>query len=118
MNGLELITNDVATSANLFKMPHRYKEVHAHFFSWEEDDLGVSEEIKKLHKVFENLSLATITTYYKIPSDNPYEFMDVTLSNVKNSWSHPDNLLIIYYSGHGYLDRGRMMWHSYKYVQV
>jgi hypothetical protein len=37
---------------------------------------------------------------------------------VKNGWSHPDNLLIIYYSGHGDLDTGRMMWQAYKCVQV
>jgi hypothetical protein len=99
-------------------MPHRYKEVHAHLFSWKEDDLGVSEETGTLRNVFEKHSLATFTRYHKIPSKDPYHYMDMTLSNMINSSSHPDNLLIIYYAGHGYLDTGRMMWQAYKYVQV
>lgn len=99
-------------------MPHRYKEVHAYFFSWEEDDLGVSEEKETLRQLFQKLSLATYAKDRKIPSKDPYDYMDVTLSSVKNGWSHPDNLLIVYYSGHGDLDTGRMMWQAYKYVQV
>jgi hypothetical protein len=99
-------------------MPHRYKAVNALFFSWEEDDLGVLEEKETLRKVFQKSSLVTHTSNHRIPSEHPYDYMDATLSNFKNGWSHPDNLLIIYYSGHGDLDTGRIMWQAYKYVQV
>ncbi len=100
--------------------------------SWLEDDLGVLEEIQTLERVFREIYHFSTTAHVRIPSENPYAEVERKIDDLKRFWSHPDNLLIVYYvrlmlfciskksiltalkGGHGSLDGwGRMLWCPY-----
>jgi hypothetical protein len=82
-----------------------YTAVHALMISWEEDDLRTEHEISKLREIFEK-TYGYTTNHYKIPSSEPAVELDFELS--KTNYHHgrnEDGLLIIYYGGHGELEK-------------
>jgi hypothetical protein len=103
-----------ASSIKVPSPPSKYKEIHALTFFWKEDDLDLIEEVSAfgllLKAMFNFASVVRIT----IPSRNPYEYVERTLNRWKELLSHPDHLLLVYYSGHEFMDEfGRMMWRPY-----
>jgi len=78
-------------------MAYPYKEVHVLMLSWVEDDLGVLEEIQTLQRVFRELYHFSTTAHIRIPSEDPYAGVERKIDDLKRFWSHPDNLLIVYY---------------------
>ncbi|KAL8818212.1 MAG: hypothetical protein Q9191_007989 [Dirinaria sp. TL-2023a] len=63
------ILNNAATAAFPNRGQSRYKEVHALLLSWEDDNLGVINEVTELDGVFRDL-YSFETEEWKIPSDN------------------------------------------------
>jgi len=83
-------------------------------FHWDEDDLGVRFEVHELSAVLKDIYHCASVDIHVIPSRKPYKFVERALDNLKRGNSHKDNLLIVYYSGHGCLDNGRLMWAAYE----
>jgi hypothetical protein len=88
-----------------------YLRVSVLLLHWEEGDLDVNWAIDGLQAVFSNdFGFRPVNTF-KIPSHRPYSALEQELQCLKNSVSSEGALLIIYYAGHGYLDRqNRMHW--------
>lgn len=94
---------------------YAYKEIHALILCWEEDDLGCEAEALRLKGVFDDRFHITSTRYVSIPSTQPYGFVESELCDFKRDHSCKENLLIVYYGGHGGLDEyGRMTWSPYR----
>jgi hypothetical protein len=86
-------------------------------FCWEEDDLGVQKELKRLWNVFEDEFKVTTIFGFSILSKAPFTKLEERLVTMKRLRSHPDNPLIVCYGGHGgYNDDGRLTWSPFKYV--
>lgn len=92
----------------------RYRSVHVLLLSWEDDDLDppCSEKIQRLRDVFENRYRFAVEEW-KIPSDRrSHKMCGNKLDAFVQAHEHRDVLLIIYYAGHGSLDRNRQcIWH-------
>jgi hypothetical protein len=96
---------------------YRYARVYALLFCWEEDDLGVRQEAHDLAKVFFHICEFTRVIVAKIPSHKPHSFVDHELQSLTGRFSTPNNLLVVYYSGHGSLDvYQRLNWSAYRQV--
>lgn len=88
-----------------------YLGVSVLLLHWEEGDLDIDWAIDGLQAVFSNDFGFDPVKTFRIPSQRPYSALEQELQNTKNSLSGGDRLLIIYYAGHGYLDRqNRMHW--------
>lgn len=99
-------------------MEKRYKAVNVVMFHWEEDDIGVAPEVHELSAVFKDVYRFASVDLHLIPSRNPYKFVERALDDLKRGNSDKDNLLIVYYSGHGGLDKGKLMWSPYGCVST
>lgn len=76
----------------------RYTSVKALLLSWEEDDLGVIKEIRRLRCVLENKYHYDVRTY-EIPSRKPdIAIKGQVLEFLKDD--DEDTLMIVYYGGH------------------
>jgi hypothetical protein len=81
----------------------RYKEVHVLLMSWEDDNLGVEKEIRRLGYVFSNLYRFNVQEF-RIPRKTPGK------ATSKRVWTFlekdkTDSLLIFYYAGHSRLSQ-------------
>ena len=96
---------------------YRYKEVHVLLLNWEDDDLGVFREVVELEDVFRKDYGCRTVERWEIPSLKPYSNLEDKLYLFRKNYSSSDNLLIVYYAGHGYLDYSRLWkWAAYRYV--
>jgi hypothetical protein len=88
-----------------------YRAVHVLLLEWEEDDLGVSRAVNDLRIVFEDTFGFEPVEYFKIPLRRSHNALEARLQEFKQQNSSKQNLLIVYYSGHGFLDlQNRMHW--------
>lgn len=79
----------------------RYKSVNALLLSWEDDNLGVEREIKRLGHVFSNLYRFNVQEF-RIPRKTPGRATISQVSTFLEKDAH-DNLFIVYYAGHARL---------------
>jgi hypothetical protein len=79
----------------------RYENVHVLLLSWEDDNLGVELEIKRLGHVFSNLYRFNVQEF-KIPRKTPGKATISCVSHFLETDAH-DSLLIVYYAGHARL---------------
>jgi hypothetical protein len=78
----------------------RYTEVHVLFISWEDGDLEVGSEIRRLRHVFKAFYRYAIEEY-QIPSRKSRHSIQVRKMEFLKHDS-PDHLLIVYYAGHAW----------------
>lgn len=79
----------------------RYGEVHVLLMSWEDDNLGVETEIRRLGNVFSNLYQFEVREF-RIPRKTPGKATTKEVSKfLENDGS--GNLLVVYYAGHARL---------------
>lgn len=73
---------------------------------WTEDDLEVKEELDRLHDVFETL-YGFATEIWLIPSTASQIQLTSMTCNFLQKYDADDNLFIVYYGGHGTINRSR-----------
>ncbi len=85
------------------RIQSHYKEAHVLLLSWEDDNLGVDREVKRLGYAFKNLYRFEVEEF-KIPKKTPGK---ATTSRVSTFLENDgfDNLLIVYYAGHARLSQ-------------
>jgi hypothetical protein len=76
----------------------RYSRVNALLFSWEDDDLGVMKEIKRLRCVMESKYCYNVQSY-QIPSRKPDAALKRRVLEFLDD-DEEDILMIVYYGGH------------------
>lgn len=95
-----------------------YASVHALMISWEDDDLGTEADIQRLQCLFET-KYRFSTTHFKIPSSrNPEIDLDLAIAKTKALYGREDDgLIILYYGGHGEIDRTTQhsVWKAWKF---
>src|SRR5450432_1451794 len=101
----ETLTN-AAAAAFPNRGRSRYKGVHVLLLSWEEDNLGVLEEVLELQDIFRRL-YGFETDKWKIPSHKSHNSLAGKLLKFVDDYDDKDNLLIVYYGGHGGMDDDR-----------
>lgn len=85
--------------------------MHVLLLRWTEDDLNVQDELTRLRNVFEG-QFRFATEQWDIPSQNPTRALQGKLYDFQDAHQSEDELLIVYYGGHGDADRrrGRSIW--------
>lgn len=92
----------------------RYKEVEVLLIRWEEDELEVEWELNELHKVFRDLYGFT-TEQFLIPSQNSHRKLNLKALRFVEEHENEDTLLIVYYGGHGVINKARQStWSWYE----
>ena len=76
----------------------RYREVHALFLNWEQDNLGVINEILELQHAFQ-IHYNYDTQEWRIPSAHSYKALRKRISKFLDDFEDKESLLIVYYGG-------------------
>ena len=96
-------------------LPYPYSNVYCLLLRWESDDLSIQDEIDDLAAVLEH-RLYFEVEQWRIPDDDPMKALQKTLYNFQDLHQGEDELLIVYYGGHGKPDRyGCSKWCAYVY---
>lgn len=100
--------------AALAAFPNRgrthYAAVCVLLLSWENDTLGVIDELLELQAVFQTF-YSFYTEEWKIPSNGSHNWLFFLLAQFLQHYGSEGNLLIIYYRGHSYMnDHGQCVW--------
>jgi len=107
------ILNSAATAAFPNQGLSRYREVHALLLSWEDDDLGVVNEIAELEDVFQQIYRFEVDVW-RIPSERSHIAVAGKVLGFLNDYESTDSLLIVYYGGHGSMNDDRQcVWSWY-----
>ncbi|KAJ3529242.1 hypothetical protein NM208_g9853 [Fusarium decemcellulare] len=91
----------------------RYKEVEVLLIRWEEDELEVERELNELHMVLRNLYGFT-TEQFLIPTQNSHRKLNHKALSFVEEHENEDTLLIVYYGGHGVINKARQSTWSCK----
>ena len=91
---------------NLFPRPiPEHARMHVLLLNWLEDNLNTITELKKLDTFFKEWFDCS-TEVWRIPSSKQAEWeLGHKLSTVTGEYQNDDDLLIVYYGGHGDADR-------------
>ncbi|KAI8713303.1 C2 domain-containing protein [Fusarium sp. LHS14.1] len=116
MDHLERFVQDLQSSAKR-AFPNsaysRYKEVEVLLIRWEEDELEVEWELNELHKIFRDL-YGFSTEQFLIPSHNSHRKLNLKALSFVEEHENEDTLLIVYYGGHGVINKARQSTWSCK----
>lgn len=78
----------------------RYAAVAVLMISWKDDDTNSAAEIEQLKTIFQDSFNYTVYSY-QIPSAKPQQSLNEQIATFLNYFGGSDNLLVIYYGGHG-----------------
>ncbi|KAL8776403.1 MAG: hypothetical protein Q9203_003400 [Teloschistes exilis] len=84
----------------------RYHNVYVLLLCWEEDNLGVAVELQELGEVFSQ-TYHFQTEAWKIPSTNSHNALAFRMMEFLRDHDDRENLLMIYYGGHGEMNDDR-----------
>ena len=87
---------------------YRYEQVHVLLLSWEEDLLGVSEEVAALRDIFQR-TYNYDTEEWQIPSKRSHNSLVERVAGFLAAYEDKTALLIVYYAGHGRLSDDRQL---------
>lgn len=102
----QTLTDAAATAYPTTGTSGRYKAVHVLLLSWVDDDLGVLEEISELDGAFTSI-YGYATEQWKIPSIRSHNSLAKQLTGFLERYESEENLLIVYYGGHGRMNDNR-----------
>jgi len=78
----------------------RYAAINVLLLSWEDDDIGVADEISALGDMFRH-DFNYAVWPYKIPSQDAETSLNFTIARFVSSFGREDSLIVVYYGGHG-----------------
>ena len=88
----------------------RYKAVHVLLLSWVNDDLGVFKEISELDSTFTSI-YGCETEQWRILSTRSHNSLAKQLTGFLERYENEENLLIVYFGGHGRMgDNRQCVW--------
>jgi hypothetical protein len=86
----------------------RYSAVNVLLVTWKDDDIGVASEVDELAHLFRD-EFSFFVWPYQIPSNNSQVQLQLHVAQfIERCGSSDDNLIILYYSGHGGRTADRM----------
>jgi len=88
--------------------------------SWEDDNLGVLNEIDELDDVFRRIYHFEVERW-KIPSKRSHNTLAAKLLAFLDEYESKETLLIVYYGGHGSMNDDRQCvwsWYVYLYIHL
>lgn len=113
IGALGLILTSAVTAAFPNRGLSRYKEVHVLLLSWEDDNPGVVNEIGELYEVFRQIYHFEVEGW-RIPSERSHNTLAAKLLGFLDDYESQENLLIVYYGGHGSMNDDRQcVWSWY-----
>ncbi|CZR67342.1 uncharacterized protein PAC_17241 [Phialocephala subalpina] len=83
----------------------RYQTVRVLLLRWEEDSLGVKHELDNLASTFRHYGYDTET--WLIPTVKSHNLLMKKALQILDDYGSPDDLLIVYYAGHGRMNASR-----------
>lgn len=94
-----------------------YDEAHVLLLGWEHDDDDINNNkdmrrgLEKLEVVLERFFNYRTYSHWRIPQDESTDALNTRLREFRTSHNKRRNLLIVYYAGHGAVDRNRsLLW--------
>lgn len=110
------LLNSAATAAFPNQGLSRYKGIHALLLNWKDDNLGVVNEIDELEDVFRQIYHFQVERW-EIPSKRPHNALAAKLLGFLDDYESKENLLIVYYGGHGSMNDDRQcVWSWYVHL--
>ncbi|KAL9084542.1 MAG: hypothetical protein Q9159_005160 [Coniocarpon cinnabarinum] len=105
-----------AAKSILPRVSRKYSGVVVLLIRWEYDDLDTETEINDLEQLFRDAYHYRTETYL-IPSIDSTTELEQRLLSFRTTYDTGDNLLVLYYGGHGSLEpgkqnAGRSVWHA------
>ncbi|KAH7152895.1 hypothetical protein EDB81DRAFT_841280 [Dactylonectria macrodidyma] len=91
----------------------RYKEIQVLLIRWEEDELEVEWEMEELRKVFRDM-YGFSTEQFLIPTQNSHRKLNRKVLSFVEEHEKEDVLLLVYYAGHGVINKARQSTWSCK----
>lgn len=85
----------------------RYKSVNVCMIRWEQDYLGVASEVTALSAVFEKQYGFNVETWEIPASEKSHNILMQRALYFLDEHDAKDNLFIIYYAGHGFINQDR-----------
>ncbi|KAG5801644.1 hypothetical protein H9Q74_001244 [Fusarium xylarioides] len=116
MNNFQQFVDDLQSAAKRASPNSaysRYSEVQVLLIRWEEDELEVEWELNELQRVFHNLYGFT-TDRFLIPTQNSHRKLNHKVLSFVEEHENEDTLLIVYYGGHGIINKARQSTWSCK----
>ena len=96
----QFITDFTQTTQDYFTTHADYESVDVLLLYWDEDDLGVEKEVRKVKELFEG-TFRFGTRVYQIPSQQSTSSLNIELCQFIMSHSlGRRSLIILYYAGH------------------
>ena len=92
-----------AAKTVLPRSSRRYREVAVLLLQWQDDDLGTETEVNDLECLFQDMYHYR-TERFLIPSSDSATQLEYKLNDFRKAYNHENDLLILYYGGHGSLD--------------
>ncbi|PVH83395.1 hypothetical protein DL98DRAFT_413125, partial [Cadophora sp. DSE1049] len=97
--------NNAAKRAFPNRGKSRYETVNICLIRWEDDELGVQEELRALNNIFQGYGFQT--NVFLIPGTNSHwDLMRKTLDFIQ-AYDSDQNLFVLYYAGHGRMNSAR-----------
>ncbi len=82
------------------------KKAYVLLLSWQDDDLGVTGELRQLEEVFQQI-YHYHTEQYQIVCTRSYNSLARRLTVFLDEHERKDNLLIVHYGGHAFINDDR-----------
>ncbi|MCJ1438958.1 hypothetical protein MMC27_008348 [Xylographa pallens] len=82
--------------------PSGYTRVGVLLITWQDDDMNLKKsEVDRLQAIFKT-QFNFETQHFQIPPNKSDTALLAAVTNFANEYNSPDNLMIVYYGGHGY----------------
>ncbi|KAL6715140.1 hypothetical protein ACLMJK_007403 [Lecanora helva] len=102
--------DNIATAAFPRDGRSRYNTVHVLLLSWQDDSKACTKETLDLECVFRQ-SYGYNTELWVIPNEHSFNALRRKFNDLLNEFDQEESLLIVYYSGHGFIDKdSRCVW--------
>jgi hypothetical protein len=102
--GIVAHNSQALSKLSLSSNGYRYRNVYAVLFRWFDGDLNDYGTVNNVGSALLGFCYAGVHIH-SIPSSDPFTFVEDVLHAAKKRFSSADDLIIVYYSGHGYLNQ-------------